>query len=174
MKRLDLLKPLYICYSDLDKFVAACIKLYLKPPITENLVYSLYLGKTAIGEAQLLVHWPFHHYTEVLSPSHIVRSKLIAAMWGCITRSNKSRRVTVTWEVICGKVNKYPMTRGTQNTRDIEINTCQSLAKVFTNRLHFTSLRITKITSQPTYYQSSKPNKCTAPLPRSFLGFYYC
>lgn len=53
----------------------------------------------------------------------------------------------------------------------IEINICQSLAMAFKNKLRFTAHGVIKITSEPTYYQSSKTNKCTAPLPKPFSGF---
>lgn len=60
LKKIVLLKPSCISYSDLGKFIAACTKSYLTLPTVGNPVESLNLGNTGPGEAQMLVHWLFH------------------------------------------------------------------------------------------------------------------
>lgn len=141
----------------------------------------------------MLVCWIF--LSEVLWPSLTVRVKsrmetqLIvletqqffssfprhpSLTWGYIMSSSKSKHVSLHGKLF---MEKWASTEWHETFRSldaIEINICQSLAMAFKNKLHFTLHSVIKITSQPTYYQSSKTNKCRAYLPRPFLRFYRC
>lgn len=93
---------------------------------------------------------------------------------GYIMSSSKSKHASLHGKLFMEKWASTEWHEMFRSLDAIEINICQSLAMAFKNKLHFTLHGVIKITSQPTYYQSSKTNKCTAYLPRPFLRFYHC